>query len=737
MEIPVKGVPRREAIATAFLICGLLMVTALGVHRLAQFPYYPRGLDVRWALDGTLPLLPVTGWAAIKVWLFWGTSTVVIGGLLLAFDPELGLCDAILAGAAGLWVLAYLLGNIFGPIGLFRGPLIWLLLAAGALWLWHLRPRIPLRAPSTGQKLALLAFALMALITLPAELGSPVVPALESLNWPSSAQRVLTFGTYAPLNNAPYGAFEWRIQAPATELFYASLALGTHTRFALLAESAAVIPVLGLLVFSAYRLGYTFFDDLAGGFAALLLPLAAFPNAMMQGMRPAATAFMLGGIGLGFFLDSRRSRTRMALGAVLLGVLIPSYVIHGALGLGVAMGGVVIWFAWGDISRLRAGIGCLAGAVLIGASEFLVAFQIPSPYPILPATQLAGIALILVCVAGMRPDSTETPRMPHALALPVLALLMVVLVTWYWIGVPFVLPGVALFWNFPLRVLTILGAAGLIVLLIESRAGSSAPAYAGLAACAIALCPAAKCLSSLLIGHVVNHSWQYMLFDGSGNLSYGSDYFLTLLAALPCAYIWTHFSKAIALLAISVALLYPWQVTDPNQRFFHWRSESHSLTEQFAYNLELAAQGYWGKDDPRWSMGTAGFALVDVLKKEIDAGRITMATHVLHPTPGLGRRYCQYSAFTGINDDPLLFLGLGDPRNDIFVTGSRMRPFGELRAALAEHPPYILDQRRLAPGVTYPGYEEIFRDERLHLFRRRDLSPAKGSDAATSRVLPY
>ncbi len=716
---------------TGLAALGLIDVTVLGVHRLAQFPYFPYGLDWRGALEGIWPLLPITGWAAIRVSLFWGWSTAVIAGLLLAFDPALGLCDALLAGAAGLWFLADFLGNIFGPIGLFRAPLIWLLLAAGTLWLMSLRPRIRLRAPSTGQKLALLAFALMAVMTLPIQLGSPVVPMLDALSWPSAAQRILTFHTYAPLNNYPYALWAWSAQAPGAELFYALLALGSGTRLAVLAESAAMVPMLGLLAFGVYRLGRTLFDDLAGGFAALLLLFTIFHNTT-QSMRPGVTAFALAGIGLAFFLDSRRSRTRMAIGAMLLGVSIPSHAIDGAVAMAVAACAVAIWSAAKDRPRFRAGIGCLAGAFLLGSTEFLVVFRIPLAYPILVLSQLAGVAVILGSVRTLGGESVEGLTIPRILGLAVFGALALVLPFESWPtftafaplgnqpGIPLAL---AQQYLAPI-VLTTSGVVGLILLALKMRTRPRAPAYAVLAASVLLLGPVAALILGAAETHVSSASAMLML-------SHPVLYFnllwcrclLASIAALPFALVY-RWSKSIALFALLSPWIYPWQVTDPNL-YLRWHAFPHSMVEQSAYNLDIAARGYFSNcPDRRWNLSPEGFALVDILGREISAGRITMATHIPHVyswSPS-SESPAEFALFTGINDDPVDREDIAP--NDIWSADSRQRSFKQFVATFAEGAPYILDERALPPGTAYPGYEEIFDRGRLHLFRR--LAPTTG-----------
>ncbi len=717
----------RAIVVAGLVTLGFIVVTVLGVYRLAQFHhFYPNGLDWRGALEGIWPLLPITGWAAIRVSLFWGWSTAVIAGLLLAFDPALGLCDALLAGAAGLWFLGDFLGNILGPLGLFRAPLIWLLLAAGTLWLLRLRPRIRLRAPSMGQKLALLAFALMAVITLPIQLGSPVVPRVDALAWPSSAQRILTFHTYAPLNNDPYAVWAWSAQAPGTELFYALLALGSGTRLAVLAESAAMVPMLGLLAFGVYRLGRVLFDDLAGGFAALLLLFTIFHNTM-QSMRPGVTAFALASIGLAFFLDARRSRTRMAIGAMLLGASIPSHAIDGAVAMAVAACAVVIWSAAKVRSRVRAGIGCLAGALLLGSPEFFVVFRIPLPYPILLLSQLAGVAVILGSARTLEGESVAGLTIPRTLGLAVFGALALMLPFESWLtvfapggdqsSIPLVVAQLLLT---PL-VLTTSGVVGLILLEVKLRTNPRAPAYAVLAAGVVLLGPVATLVLGVVDPYASSASARFMVSHPVGYLNlFWCPCFIALIGALAFALVWSRWSKSIALFVLLCPWIYPWQVTNPTH--FLWQLLGHSMVEQSAYNLDIAARGYFSNcPDRRWSLSPEGFALVDILNREISAGRITMETHIPHVSfsPPSWDSPAEFALFTGINDDPI---DKDFDPNDIYLADTRRRSFKQFVATFAEGAPYILDERDLPPGITYPGYEEIFDRERLHLFRRLALT---------------
>ena len=96
-------------------------------------------------------------------------------------------------------------------------------------------------------------------------------------------------------------------------------------------------------------------------------------------------------------------------------------------------------------------------------------------------------------------------------------------------------------------------------------------------------------------------------------------------------------------------------------------------------------------------------------------------THILHIARNANviGDFNRFSVFTGINDDPILY---DIPATDVgWFAGGRVRPIAELPQALAKHPPYILEQARPPSWMKEPpdGYEEVFHQNTLRLFRRR------------------
>ncbi len=710
---------RDQRLAFLAVEIGVAIITALAIHRLRDFPY---PLNWRAAFAGVLSVLPQTGWAAIKVWSFLGIGTAVVAGLLLRVDPELGLGDAILGGATGLWVSAYVLGQALGPIGLFRAPTLWIPLALGALWLWRHPPRLRFTPLDSGQKLAILAFGLLAVSMLPLQLASPVVPFMDVLSYPASAQRVMTFGVYLPFDNDPYGQWGPYAQTPALELFYAAVGLGSHAKLAVLAESAMMVPMAALIIFGVYRLGRTLFDPTAGGMAALLLFFTClFRRA--QGMRGTAVDFALVGIGLAFFIDARRSRLRMALGALMLGTAVASHAIIGGLAMIVAGAGLLFWLAEGDGKRFAIGLLCLIGATLVAIPEFAIGMAIQPRYPILTLSQLAGIALILAAASKL---PSRPPKQPRSL----------VWLNWTLVGLLFagiiyrhatvsgsIYEQVA--GHLPMLVLFAFG--GMVALLHVWRHEPGTMRYGGLAAFALMLAIASEYLGEFLNRIAASPSFQMMVWDiGIKSWDYWSPYFLLFPAGLLFALLYERWSKPATIFALLTILIYPWhqgQNTD-------YDSDQHSITEQWAFNLATAARGYWATSpDPRWTFGPAEFALLDAMNKEIAAGRITPATHVLHIAESTSPwKFAHFSVFNGVNEDPIEFT---TPSSTLWQAGSRVREIGALAKALAEKPPYILEQAKSPEQrVEIPNsYEEIFNRDGLELFRRRDLDahmPAKG-----------
>ena len=703
---------------------GVAIVTVMAVHRMRDFPAH---LSWSAAWDGIRPLLGDTVWAAIKVWVFWGWSAIVIAGLMLRIEPELDQFDAMLVGAGGLWVVGNLLGNLLGPIYLFNSATIWGLLALGTAVLWRKPPALKFRAISSGQKLAALAVILLAISYLPLQLGSPVVPFMDVLSYPASVQRILTFGVYQPFNNDPYGCWGPYAQTPALELFYALLGLGSHTYRAVLAESAAMLPMAALLIFATWRIGKALFDDSAGGAAALFLFFTClFRRA--QGMRGTAVDFALVGLGLAFFL-SRRSRVLFVTGALMLGTSIASHAIDGAFAMIIAGVALILWAVESDYRRFAAGVVAIAGAMAIALPEFLIALQRQAPYPVIPIVQLAGVAAI-VFAARWSLGAPESNRRRLSFANCAIIAFFLMAVFYRHAAVKFSLYQ-QIADNLPMLALFAFG--GLVAALAASSQSDQAR-YAGLAATALLLGIVGEYLDPILRALSHSPSAGMMASDiGIKLWDYWCPYFLTLPAGFLFGLAYERWSRPATFFALLALLIYPWhQIPNP----IDYDSVEHSITEQWAFNLHTAAEGYWaGHTDRRWTFTPDEMNLIKVLDGEVEAGRITPTTHVLHLCESISVwSMVQFSVLTGINDDPI---ELEHDPNNLWEGGSRVRGMNDLGEAFAARPPYILEQVPPPRGfLNAPdGYQMIYDSGPVRLYRRDDLSKIAKSPGFGSAIV--
>jgi hypothetical protein len=151
-----------------------------------------------------------------------------------------------------------------------------------------------------------------------------------------------------------------------------------------------------------------------------------------------------------------------------------------------------------------------------------------------------------------------------------------------------------------------------------------------------------------------------------------------------------------------------------------------SLAECVAEQIGVAKNGYWAN---RWAQTPAELALMDVLRAEIAAGRITIGTHIVHLSPAiyLYKDVVLFSVYTGIDDDPYI----SDYKPDRAMAGGRIRPIEEVHALLAARPrpPYVVVHDQTAEGTKlaetyadlpdFAGYEELFNRDGVRLLRAR------------------
>ncbi|HLY32001.1 MAG TPA: hypothetical protein VKQ36_13305, partial [Ktedonobacterales bacterium] len=402
----------------------------------------------------------------------------------------------------------------------------------------------------------------------------------------------------------------------------------------------------------------------------------------------------------------------------------------GVFAMALAAIATVTWLAARGGRTFLLGTCYLVGATLIALPNFFVSLAISLPYPVLPLMQLAGLGAIGLAAWRGSWTCEQSRRSIRWLNLGTLIALCAV-VAWRHLHqndgeIAVVLQdSPALVWAY---------AGGLIVaLMLWSRSRDAIP-NGGLVAFALLIGIAAEYLANWIGARPLSVEQRAQTFQIGFKLQdYCYPYFAALGGGLLFGWTYRRISAPMTFLVVMAMLIYPWHVVaNP----LYSDSHQHSIPEQWGFNLDTAADGYWiGADDGRWLLGPDSMALVRVLDKEIQSGRITLATHVLHVTSDtLYWRLVQFPVFTGINDDP--YESNHNP-NDWWRAGSRIRGWDALPAALAQRPPYILMQ--VPPPAWMWGqlgdYEPIFRRGGLMLFRRQMLSLKHPSDAIPKSVL--
>ena len=716
----------------AILVVSFIVV--LSIQRLNGTPYE---INFSSTFRELVPVLASTAIPAIKLWTVWAIGSAIIAGAIVHVDPGIGSFDAVLGGAAGVWMISFFLGELFGPIGLFKATLLRLLLLAGIIWLIWRRPLMPQLRVTSGQKLALISFGLLTFGLLPLQLGSPVAAYMDVLTYPAAVQRILSFHIYLPFNNDAFGCWGARAQTPALELFYAALALAGGVQLGVLAHSQILLPMAALVIFATYRLGLTAADDIAGGCAALFLFFTT-EFRRLTGMRGTAVAFALVAVGLAFLFDRERRPMRFIIGCTALGLAIPSHAIDGVLAMLVAGVTAMLYIPLGKPRRFVAVFWGLLGASLFALPGIAVGLDLHLAYIIRIGAMPLGLAVIVVAARWLEMDeqrcdvshaSQEVAARP-ASAVPGMseplrsfcltsprlkliqsALIMALILSWIYLHGMAYGTIATVVGEYPLLSLFAFGGVAAI--------GVSAPSVTtSMLLFALLLEPAYEA-----INHVAR-AWGGPIFQsGFGDIGvklqdYWCPYFLAVLAGVACSLFWKAKPEHSFLLttALLVVVIYPWD----ERLSENYNYVEHSIAEEWGIDYGIAMRGFWlTTEDSRWTEGRDGFALINFMWGEIGRGLVTSSTHVLHLAHDitvLGSMN-RYSAFTGINDDPVV--DEVSPMDVGWIAGSRVRRTSELPALLAARPQYILDQTH---KLTLPprGYDEVLSRGSLSLYRRRN-----------------
>ena len=312
---------------------------------------------------------------------------------------------------------------------------------------------------------------------------------------------------------------------------------------------------------------------------------------------------------------------------------------------------------------------------MLALPEFAIGLARTLRYPILPLCLLAGVVLIVVGVNRLRDDSITRDHARLRWLNVALIAAFVLAVLYRHAVEPYSLYA-QIAGNLPILTLFcfigLVGAAGTIY-----GEGASAMPYAAIVVVALSLGIVGEYLDAILRPISQSAATGMMVSDLRIKLwDYWVPYFLTLPAGFLFSVAYDRWSKPATFFALLTILIYPWnQIKDP----VDYDSVEHSITEQWGFNLQTAADGYWsGHSDRRWTFGNEEMPLIDRLEQEIRDGYVTTATHVLHICTDISSwSLFQFPVLTGINDDPLEYNH--DP-NNLWEGGSRVRGLPDLPA---------------------------------------------------------
>jgi hypothetical protein len=206
---------------------------------------------------------------------------------------------------------------------------------------------------------------------------------------------------------------------------------------------------------------------------------------------------------------------------------------------------------------------------------------------------------------------------------------------------------------------------------------------------------------------------------------YWSPFWLALLAGVGFAWLGRGRARLPVVLLVATLVIYPLRYV---QEPLDYDASELSLAETWGFHLSNAARGYHsGLPDRHWVVDDRWRAVGDVLFAEVAAGRIAYDTHVVFVTPGVNN--VEGALYTGVSMDPFTPQWSAD---NIWLVGTRVHSMGDLPAALAAGPPYVLIANFDGAGhdPDPAQYEELIKRPGIQLYRKRGLASAAERRAA-------
>jgi hypothetical protein len=755
------GLRDREAIAVDLI--GVVGLAALAAGLLALQTSKEIGFDVGAAVSGTVAQLSVTLPAALLVLAAAGLE--LAAGLVVARlarrVPFESLTEAAIASLVATTLKGALLIGLLGGFGLYRGPIliaIDVLILVWGRWL-PFGPRVGrvLAAGWTGRirlEGSRVVWALVAIVwagPILLQLASPVVPFIDVLpNYVGPAEHLRTFGWLSPLTET-----QSPIIGPSRSVMGYDALLGGVTTMtnlpAVLAVSAYILPSALLVAAGVQRLAnaLTRGDAPVGpwallGFAAtesfarmadargtvIVLPLVCFALAL------AAERYRRPGGDVGDEAADEEDAWRPSRGLAIGLGLGAAVLVHPVVGAFAIATVAVLALIRPDRLAPDAGVAGLTAAI-VAAPQLGVMLGQPVP----PLALAAALALALaVGIAAARAVADSEPVRDGLVRLalwtrPALALIVAIGLAFAAVRgllLPGQLPG-----GIGAGVQLLLDSCGILLValalgwLVGSAGARSAVIYV-----TAAVGFAAVVLTQLLPGNLgflgdalrfevpkTVHYWIPVFVSigaGAGLAKAVADVPHTSLdlggarLALPWA------ARVVAVGAIVAFAAYPYR----DKPIDAYHLGEHRLSEAVAIDLHYAASGFWlGFPDSRTLVDPPRQEIVAFIRGEIDAGRITHATPILH----VAKSFQEWvSTPLGVFDGVTETFASPDQEVSHQTAGGRLYNLDDLHGLISggTFPYVVLEPNDFPPAegirteISAAGYHSIFANSQGEVFVR-------------------
>jgi hypothetical protein len=649
------------------------------------------------AWQGIASQLPVTFPAAILVLLACAVQlaagAVVVRALRGA--PYRSLTDGLLGGLVGAVVIGLVALMALGSLGWFTAPMLGIVNGAVIGLGWFVRPWFdpPIALgqwrpgrPSVAAALIGLAWAGSVIL----QLASPVVPFIDVLpNHVAPAEHLRTFGAFEVLTTAPspiYGPS--RMFLGYTGLLGSTAVISGQP--AALAVAAFILPATVLVGAAMARMASGIHGIGLGWWMLLAFTLtesfARMADARATVIVLALTAFCLVELLEG---DERSRPLALAVG------LAAAVFLHPLVGV-LTVAVVAAMVALFPDRYARLGLPALAGAVILSVPQALtmVGVDVPSALGLLAIPPAIG-AIWLV-------DRWDGGRRWLTLGLRVVAVVAVGLAV---IGA---LPSAERLGSTFVDFFLLYPVLGLTVVVAGAVAGPRAFPPVAVVAFGIGL---------LAVVAAAAVPWQALGIEGidfevTKTLHYWTPVFMAVMAAYAVRAIWLRpdLREWVRLAAVGLFLVFaalPLRAAPIDALHLG----EHRMSETLSIDMRFAETGFWvGYPDSRTVITPVQHELVDRLREEVTAGRLTSTTPVLH----VAFNFQQWDATPiGVFGGMLETMVSEETEVSSHTAGGRLHPFGELDALLAQPFPYLVLEPEGLPADTRDrilaaGFEPIF-----------------------------